>query len=182
MIKELDEDQQYEINEQLRMECYNLGNLKEILQLIQDGADIHFYNQDEDSSPVAIAASMNNVELVKFFLKNGVSVTEHNNLALKEASNYDCLDTIQLLIANGAIVEDVMFLNAYNSGNWKTTEYFIKNFNIKVSEQVLERIKNEDEDFFFEVKNIIKTRELFTEISKELDSTRQLEDKKRLKI
>jgi ankyrin repeat protein len=182
MENELDEELQYEIDWQLRQECYNLGNIKDILDLIRKGANIHHFDEESMSSPLSVAASMNNVELVEFFLKRGVSPKEHNNLALEEASRYYCLDTIPLLIKNGAIVKPDMFLNAYNAGNWEVAQYFIENFNIILSEQVLERIKNDDQSFFNEVNRIVKTRILHSDLSKELSCSEEVENNKKLKI
>ncbi len=182
MKKELDEEQQYEIDWQLRQECYNLGNMKDILSLIKDGADIHHLNEESMSSPLSVAASMNNIELVEFFIKKGVKPIEHNNLALKEASSYNCIECIELLIKNGAVVQDVMFLNAYNSGNWEIAEYFVKNYSIDISDQVLERIKNDDEEFYIEMNAIVKARRLYKEVNKDLPFVDDTENKKKLKI
>jgi ankyrin repeat protein len=182
MKKILDEEQQYEINKQLHLECYNLGNKKDILKLIAQGADIHHLDEETMSSPLSVAASMNNVELVELFFKMGVSPKEHNNLALKDASNYDALDTIELLVKNGGVVEAAMFLNAYNSGNWEVAEYFIKNFNIILSEEVLERMKKDDENFFHEVNNIVKAKSLYRDLNKELNQLDEKDIQRKLKI
>jgi len=182
MTKELDEEQQYEINEELRLECYNLGNMKDILRLIKKGADIHHLNEESMSSPLSVAASMNNVKLVEFFLKRGVSPKEHDNLALEDASNYNCLECIELLIKNGAIVKDSVFQNAYNSGNWEIVEYFVENFDIKISEEFFQRMKKDDMEFYTQVSNLVKTRQLYNEINKELPIVENIDNQKKIKI
>lgn len=181
MNKQLDEEAQYYLNEQLLEECMGLGNLKEIRKLIKDGADINYFNEKSMSSPLGVAASFNNVETVKLLLKKGVSPKEHNNLALTTSSNYDCIESIELLIKHGAFVRDEYFINAYNAGNWEVAEYFLKNFPIKVADEVLKDIKKEDEEFFHEINNILQKRIFFEELNKDL-SIKDLESQQRLKI
>jgi hypothetical protein len=96
------------INDQLIHHCI-YGNLEEVKELIQQGADIHY----DDDRPIVEASVYGNFKIVKYLIEQGVDIHTHNDIAFTNCCEYGWLDMVKYFVSKGA---DIHIYNDY--GIW----------------------------------------------------------------
>jgi ankyrin repeat protein len=74
------------------------GNLDLVKQLIDQGADVHVYN----NSALAFSVRSGHLEVVKYLIDKGADIHDYNDQAFLVASSYGHLEIVKYLISKGA--------------------------------------------------------------------------------
>ena len=81
---------------QLVRACEN-GNLNKVKDLLNQGANIHYYDDD----PLHIASEYGHLDIVKYLIEQGADIHASDDYALCLASNYGHLYIVEYLISKG---------------------------------------------------------------------------------
>jgi len=101
------------------------GDLNKVKNLIKNGSNI---NADRTFTPLQLAISRSHKDVIVFLIKNGAKI---KNEFLVEAAQHNDINTVKLLIDNGADVKDtqrgVALINATLNGNIAMIKLLIDN-------------------------------------------------------
>lgn len=115
------------LNEILIEACQN-GELDEVKELISQGANIDFID-DEDWQPITYAGANGYKEIVKYLIENGAELGHEDDLVLREALYNGYNDIVKLLIESGADIhsnESCCIKEASGNGDYDMVKYFIE--------------------------------------------------------
>jgi len=91
------------------------GDLNKVKKLIKNGSNI---NAQRTFTPLELAVSRSHKDVIVFLIENGAKI---KNEFLKEAAQNNDIDTVKLLVANGADVKDTKYgvplISAASDGN-----------------------------------------------------------------
>ena len=111
------------------------GELSVVKYAVQNGADIHAYNDNA----IRNAAEKGHLELVKFLVDKGANIHIFHERALRLASKHRHLEIVKYLVERGANVRasnDHSLLNAVINNDFPMVKYLVEHgANIHVSEQ-----------------------------------------------
>ena len=103
------------------------GDLERIDFLIKSGAKITAKDDwGNENWAIELASDVGDNEVVMFLIENGVDITANDNAAIKQASMRGHIDTIELLLENGADASAGLSEAAEN-GLKEVVEFLIKN-------------------------------------------------------
>ena len=109
-------------NEEKLIEAAEEGDLQEVKQLTQHGADIHA----ENDYALQLAARNGHLEVVKYLIQSGAEIHAGNDAALRWAARNGHLEVIKYLIRSGADIHagnDAAFRWASENGHLEVVEY-----------------------------------------------------------
>ena len=102
------------------------GNLEEVKSAIDEGANVHAY----DDYALRYASRSGHLEIVKFLVENGANIHADDDYALRWASTKGHLETVKYLVKHGADIHAhddyaLGFASAY--GHLEVVKYLVEN-------------------------------------------------------
>ena len=122
---------------QLLRACLN-GNLNKVKDLLNQGANIHYYDDD----PLHIASKHGHLDIVKYLITQGANIHASDDYALSLASTNGHLEIVKYLISKGANIHadnDYILCLASHYGHLDIMKYLIQYYNYK---EIISIIKN----------------------------------------
>jgi ankyrin repeat protein len=138
------------------IEFAEVGNLEMIEYLVEQGADIHEY----DDEPLYSAAKNGNLDVIKYLVAQGADVNSCNSAALRAAAANGYLDMVKFLAEQGADIHanngEALYLAACN-GRFYVVKYLIsQGANIYTCDDSKQQYPNADGGHFRVVKYLIE--------------------------
>ncbi len=121
------------MNQQFIEYCNN-GNLEEIQNLIEEGADINI----DGRRPIRISCFYGHLHIVKYLIEEGADIHYNNSWPLRIAFRHGHVGIVEYLIKEGAIIKPKYirqaFANACFNGHLNIIEYLLEQqeFDIKI--------------------------------------------------